>query len=316
MIRRGFSLVEIIVAVGILSILAAAVAYTVGNSNSNFSGTTDDALKARFAQQGYEAIKAIRDKSWKSIADATASTNYDVIQDSTGIWTLGTTLTTRGGLTRKIIFYDVQRDANGAIVTSGGTPDYNTRRVAIQITGGTTTYQIDTYLANLSAYRIRQTAWNGTTGTLTWSGTDLSNNWYIGNNMTGTSTTGALTMVAGQTVAYATSSTAILSYSGTSHAIKNRNVLTLQWTQNIPTSCILRLYLEATNTVNAGSPDYTVGTMYGPITASTSGTATTSANIITTYPTIADKKYVRYGVSMRSCSGQYPTLYGVTMYAD
>src|SRR3989344_2365907 len=213
--NSGFVLVEIILAVGILSVLAAAVAYIVSNASTNFNGATDEALKARFAQQGYEALKSIRDNSWKKIADATASTNYDAVQDASNNWGLTTSLTTRGNLTRRIIFYDIQRDSSGAIVASGGNADYNTRRVAIQITGGTTTYQLDGYISNIAAYRIRQTAWNGTTGTLTWSGNDLSINWYSGNDMTGTSTTGLLTMVSGTSSAFATSSTAILSYSAT-----------------------------------------------------------------------------------------------------
>ncbi|MFH0873659.1 MAG: type II secretion system protein [Candidatus Komeilibacteria bacterium] len=310
----GFSLVEIILAVAILSILAGAVAYTVSNANSNFSGPTDDAMKARFAQEGYEAVKAIASDSWSDIVAASAYLT-DASRSSSGKWTLIRIFSTRGTLTRNISIDDVQRDSSGAIVDSGGQPDYNTYKVTVQIVGGTSTYQLVGYITNKNAYKFRQTSWDGTTGVFSWSGNSLSNNFYSDENMTGTSTVGALTMHDGTSVAYATSSAMIISYASTSPAIKNQHILTLEWTQNVPTSCVLRLYLEATNSGSGGVPFFATSTLIGPLTASISGTATTSLNL-SGYSTLSHKRWVRYGVSMRSCSSNYPTLYGVNIYAD
>lgn len=309
----GFSLVEIIVAITVFSLLAAAVAYTTASSNDSFHNPRDNQVKQLFAQEAYDAVRAIADASWKNVASVPVNTSYDVRVNSSGSWELFNGTTTRSGLSRNVYFYDVTRDSSGNIVSGGSTNDYNTRLVTVKVVGGARQYQLDGYVTLLGAYKLRQTTWNGTTGTLAWSGSDLSNNWYTGNNMTGTSTAGALTMVAGTTQASATSSAANISYS-TSHAIVNHNILTLQWTQNIPTSCVLKLYLQATNTGSA-TPDFTSSSLVGPFTFSSTGTATSSVQL-TSYTTIASKKWLRYGVSMTSCSGSYPTLYGVSIYID
>ncbi len=310
---KGFSLVEIVVAVGVFSLLAAAVAYTTANSQGSFHNTQDNQVKQLYAQEAYDAVRAIADSSWKSIADVPVNTAYDVRVNSSGAWELFNGTTTRSGLRRNVYFYDVTRDSVGSIVSSGTTNDYNTRLATVKIVGGAQIYQLDGYVTNVGSYKLRQTAWNGTTGTLTWSGNTLSNNWYTGNNMTGTSTVGALTMVAGSTTASATSTAAAIVYA-TSPAIVNHNILTLQWTQNIPTSCVLELYLQATNTGSA-TPDFTTSSLVGPFTFSSTGTATSSVKL-TTYTTIAGKKWLRYGVSMTSCGGNYPTLYGLSIYID
>jgi prepilin-type N-terminal cleavage/methylation domain-containing protein len=312
-IIKGFSLIEIVVAVGVFSLLAAAVAYTTANSQGSFHNTQDNQVKQLYAQEAYDAVRAIADSSWKSVADVPVNTAYDVRINSAGAWELFNGTTTRSGLRRNVYFYDVTRDSTGNIVSGGSTNDYNTRLATVKIVGGGQIYQLDGYITNFGAYKLRQTAWNGTTGTLGWSGSSLSNNWYKGDNMTGTSTVGALTMVAGSTSAWATSTAAVIAYA-TSPAIVNHNILTLQWTQNIPTSCILKLYLQATNTGSA-SPDFTSSSLVGPFTFSSTGTATSSVSL-TSYTTIANKKWLRYGVSMRSCSGNYPTLYGVSIYID
>jgi|GEM_PF-4725709 len=311
--NKGFSLVEIIVAVTVFSLLAAGVAFTIASSNDSFRNPHDKQLKQIYAQEAYDAVKALADSSWKSIADVPVNTAYDVRVNNAGSWELYNGTTTRSGLKRNVYFYDVTRDSSGSIVAGGSTNDYNTRLVTVKIVGGPQIYHLDGYVTNVGAYKLRQTSWNGTTGTLGWSGLSLSNNWYSGNNMTGSSTAGTLTMVAGSTTAIATSTAAVMLYA-TSPAIVNHNILTLQWTQNVPTNCVLKLYLQATNTGSA-TPDFTSSSFVGPFTFSSTGTATSSVSLAS-YTTIANKKWLRYGVSMTSCSGNFPILYGVSIYID
>lgn len=313
---KGFSLIEIIVATAIFAVLVVAVSYTVANSSSNFGGRDDKQLRLAYAREAYEALQAIRDTSWKYIATVPVNTSYDVRVNSSGAWELYNGTSTRGTMSRNVYFYSVQRDSTGSVVTSGGTPDYNTRQVIIRLTGGgRTLYEVTSYIGNTKSYSVSQTNWNGTGGTLLWSGNALGSNLYSTSSMN-TGTTGKLILEnSGTYAAYgsATSSAFEVSYS-ISPEIINRIPLTLQWAQVLPSGCSLDLYVQGTNTAG---PDFSVGSLVGPFNYTTAGTATSSADL-TSYTTIQGKKYIRYAVSMTSCSSNAssPELKNVTLYVD
>ncbi len=199
--KNAFSLVEIILAVAIFSALAAGIALTIGNSTSEFQGREDNAIKERYASEAMEATRSLRDKSWRSISDLATTSAYDIRKASNGDWEFFHGTSTRAGLTRNIYFYDVQRDASGNIVTSGGIWDPNTRKTIVKIEGGANTYQIDSYISDWKAYRINQTDWDGTDAVEVWSGNALSDDIYSYNPAysLGTTTTGVLTLRSGGT---------------------------------------------------------------------------------------------------------------------
>lgn len=198
-LQRGFSLVEIILAVAIFSALAAGIALTIGNSTSEFQGKEDNAIKERYASEAMEATRSLRDKSWRSISDLATTSAYDIRKATNGDWEFYQGTSTRAGLTRNIYFYDVQRDDGGNIVTSGGIWDPNTRKAVVKIEGGATTYQIDSYISNWKSYRINQTDWDGTDAVEVWSSNALSDDIYSYNPTysLGTSTSGILILRSG-----------------------------------------------------------------------------------------------------------------------
>ena len=67
---QGFSLIELIVAIAIFSILASGVVYVFTTSYKNFFGVGDKQVMVQFAQEGMEAVRSIRDNDWQTIVDA------------------------------------------------------------------------------------------------------------------------------------------------------------------------------------------------------------------------------------------------------
>jgi len=89
-----------------------------------------------FAEESIEVVRVLRDENWTTnIAALTSGTTYYPVI-STDKWTL---TTTNPGVinnlyTRTVVVEDVGRDANHDILSSGGTPDDNTKKVTSTIT--------------------------------------------------------------------------------------------------------------------------------------------------------------------------------------
>ncbi len=180
----GFSLMEIIVATAVFALLVVAVSFTIGDSNKNFGGIDDRQLRLNYAREAYEALQAIRDNSWKSIAAVPVNTSYDVRVNSSGSWELYNGTSTRSTISRNVYFYNVERDSSGNIVSSSGTSDYNTRKVVIRLAAnGRTLYETAGYIGNTKSYSISQTSWSGTGGREVWAGTSLGSDLYSTSSM-------------------------------------------------------------------------------------------------------------------------------------
>ena len=151
---KGLGLVEVVVAAAIVtlivtSLIAAFLVYfrtgleVVARVQATF-----------LAEEGVEAVKFLRDKGWTtSIAPLSLNTPYYLATTST-LWEATTTSSLElGKFSRKLQFYSVNRDTNGAIVSSGGTTDNNTRKVFVEVTwqtaSGSSTRSIPTYITNL-----------------------------------------------------------------------------------------------------------------------------------------------------------------------
>ncbi|RJQ35656.1 type II secretion system protein, partial [Candidatus Parcubacteria bacterium] len=157
---RGFSLVELIIALTVFAILAAGVFYVVTNSYSNFYGSGDKQALAEYAQEGIEAVRAIRNNSWQDIIDSIG--NNGVAKASNGLWTFSGSSDTQGDLTRVVTIANVERDSNGNIVDSGGTDDPSTKKVTVTVSAdGIDDYVLYTYLTDWSFKTWEQTDWSG-----------------------------------------------------------------------------------------------------------------------------------------------------------
>jgi len=185
----GFSLVELIVAIGVFSVLAGGVTYVVTNSYNNFYGVGDKQKIAEFAQEGLEIARKIKDDSWTYFVSNVGS-NKGVSKTAGGSWEFSGISNVSGDLTRVILLANVSRDSQSNIVESGGTDDPMTKKVTVTVSGtGISDYVISTYLTNWGDKSWTQTDWSGGVGTEYWSSSTRA---YSSSTMDGITTAGAL----------------------------------------------------------------------------------------------------------------------------
>ncbi len=191
---NGFSLVELIVAIGIFSVLAGGVTYVVTNSYNNFYGVGDKQKITEFAQEGLEIARKIKDDSW-TYFKANVGSNKGVVRNVNGTWAFSGSSNVSGDLTRVIYIANVSRDAESNIVESGGTDDPMTKKVTVTDSGtGITDYVLSTYLTNWGDKSWTQTDWSGGLATEYWSSANKS---YSSSSIDGISTAGALILSPG-----------------------------------------------------------------------------------------------------------------------
>jgi len=151
--NKGFGLIEIVIASSIISMAVVSLSYVLVLSN-RLSSRASDEIRANFiAEEGIEAIRFLRDKSWTTdLSVLVPNTDYFVILDtSTGQWSISTTEPgLLGDLFRRTIRVDsVYRDPSFDIVASGGTIDPETLRITSLVTWQYGTTSLETYLSNM-----------------------------------------------------------------------------------------------------------------------------------------------------------------------
>ena len=145
-IKKGFSLVELIIAIGVFAIVGSGVFYVITNTYSNYYGTGDRQTVTEFAQEGVEAVRAIRDNSWQDIEDEIDNTN-GVSKDANNYWQFSGGSDSLGSLTRTIDITEVYRDGSGDIAETG-TLDTDTVKAVITVSGfGMDDYVLTTYIS-------------------------------------------------------------------------------------------------------------------------------------------------------------------------
>jgi len=287
--QQAFSLVEVLVALGIFAILAAGVFNVVTNSFSNFYGTGDRFVVTAFAQEGIEAVRAIRDNSWKDIEDAVGANN-GVSKNASGVWQFSGTSDTLGGLTRVITLADVSRGDNGNIVTAGGTNDPSTKKVTVTVSGtGIADYAISAYITDWGVKVWKQDTWHGIGSREFWSSTTTASSSYSGIN---TSTVSKLKL-AGASAGSLVSS--IYDIGSTDQELRSVTV-----NQLVSNSCDLQVTLEASNSIDMSSASSQVFS-----------DNSTDVYTSTTDDVLNGKRWLRYKVDMPVCSVSTTTLYGI-----
>jgi prepilin-type N-terminal cleavage/methylation domain-containing protein len=177
--NQAFSLVEVIVALGVFAILAAGIFNVVTSSYRNFYGTGDKQAIAEFAKEGIEATRAIRDNFWQDIETVSDTGDQGIVKAASGYWTFSGSSDTSGALTRTVAVTDIERDANGEIVDSGGTVDPNTKKVTVTVSGsGIDDYVLTTYLANWDYKTWEQSDWSGVGDREFWSDMTMASSSY------------------------------------------------------------------------------------------------------------------------------------------
>ncbi len=127
--QRGASLVEVLVAIGITSIMLPAILTALISANAAKPAAQQQALASGFLRSLTEETRSVRESGWSNIA--TNGTYHPIT--SANAWTLASGSATSGNFTQQIVISDVQRDSSGTIVSSGGTIDPNTKLVTATV---------------------------------------------------------------------------------------------------------------------------------------------------------------------------------------
>jgi hypothetical protein len=136
--RRGFSLIEVILAAAVfITFATAATVALVSGYNANRLGA-EFTIANQFAAEGIEATKSIKNQAYANLVN-TSATGVDR-NGTTGVWQFGgtnDTFTVGKNYTRTIKVESVNRDGtppNGNIVAVGGTTDADTKKVTSTVT--------------------------------------------------------------------------------------------------------------------------------------------------------------------------------------
>jgi len=123
--QRGQSLVELLVAIAISMLIVPALLTGLVASQDGKAQLAQRSQGILLLKETDEAIRNIRENGWTTFA---INGTYHP-QKSGSTWILANGSETINGITRSIVIGDVQRDANGNIVSSGGTIDPSTKSV-------------------------------------------------------------------------------------------------------------------------------------------------------------------------------------------
>ena len=156
--KAGFGLLEIVIAsavvgASIFSLSAAAVL------SGRLQSQSADKIRANFlAEEGIEAMRFLRDKSWNTnLANLSQGTNYYVnFSTTTSEWSVGQSIEPYivALFERKVSVEKVYRDLNDNIVISGGAEDVDSKKITVIVSwaergGATSTVSLSTYLSDI-----------------------------------------------------------------------------------------------------------------------------------------------------------------------
>lgn len=154
--ERGFNLVEIVVATGIISLSLVSVIAIAGRSIALSHRALNTYGAAVALSEAAEAVRSVRDNDWADIAALTPGATYFPLYDlSTNTWSLSTDPDDGavGIYTRMVAMSDVSRSVTDDIDVAG-TDDPGTKRFVATIfwregTGATVTKTMTFYLSDI-----------------------------------------------------------------------------------------------------------------------------------------------------------------------
>ena len=156
LLNKGFGLVKILVGASIICLsLLLIINLEINISKLGFSATPK-VQAGLLVEEGYTAVKNIRNISWQKISSLNNNTPYGLSwNQNNGSWEATTSeVLIDGEFDRTITFYAVNRDAvTFDIVANGGVPDLGTRKFVVSVSwndnGVTTARTMTSYIHNI-----------------------------------------------------------------------------------------------------------------------------------------------------------------------
>lgn len=169
---RGQSIIEIVIALAIFSLIAASmVSLAVGGFVSLDQGGEHTQAEA-LAQEGFEAVRSIRDNAWNTNTFTTSSVS---ISGDKWVFDGEATTETIGKYTRTISFENVCRDGSDDITFCPGSyTDLHTKLATVKVSwspriGVVNEVERVGYITNWDSREWVQTDWVGGNGQTLWS---------------------------------------------------------------------------------------------------------------------------------------------------
>ncbi|MCX7997279.1 MAG: hypothetical protein N2691_06040 [Patescibacteria group bacterium] len=131
--RNGYSLVEVVIGIGLLAILAPVIVGAVITSREGRPQAERRQEATTILNDTIDSVRSVRERGWALFA---VNGTWHPVQDGSQ-WSLVAGAETIGNFTRRVTISDVYRDSNGTIVIAGGTRDPSTRRVLISVSWNT-----------------------------------------------------------------------------------------------------------------------------------------------------------------------------------
>lgn len=151
---EGFGLLEIAIGISVISLSIFSLT-VVSNLALKLTEESARNTQASFLlEEGVEALKILRDSSWSAnIASLTPGTTYYFSFTNHNWQATSTNIYIDGIFERSFFLHDVNRDINDDIVSSGGIPDPDTKKITVSVSwrfrNSTTTQSVSAYITNL-----------------------------------------------------------------------------------------------------------------------------------------------------------------------
>lgn len=131
---KGISIIEIIIAAGIISISVVGIVGTIQIYLKIVHQNTRESQAVLLLDETAEALQYLRDMSYQTnVEDIPNGTPYTVLWNGSVYELATSTIVLPYNMTRKVTFEDVYRDGSDQIVISGGTQDEDTKKAIITI---------------------------------------------------------------------------------------------------------------------------------------------------------------------------------------
>ena len=128
----GYSLAELVLAIGIFAIISSMLIFLVVDATRTLENTRTRSKATQLTQEIYTSIILVKSQAWYNIARYT-NEGLKHMEYISGEYLISDGETVQNGLTYSFTIEEVSRDANGAIVQTGGTNDPHTRLISINI---------------------------------------------------------------------------------------------------------------------------------------------------------------------------------------
>ncbi len=127
--QRGQLLIELLITIGLSAILIPALLTGLLSATEGKAQQQQRLYALSLLKETEEAVRFVQKNNWNAIS--VNNTYHPEISGTT--WTLVAGAQTVNNYNQQVVISDVNRDASGAIVTSGGTNDPSTKKAEITI---------------------------------------------------------------------------------------------------------------------------------------------------------------------------------------